>query len=822
VDCEPVETLLSWIAGELSRERADEIRAHVSGCERCQAELDRETDEAGPPLGGERPARERVHLLEPGNMRALIDRIRFPITQAEGADQSTEIDAPPDVHEPIENALPPAPRSIDHYRLLDELGRGGMGIVHRAWDESLGRMVAIKVLRPDQSRDSDRRRLVREARHAAQFQHDNAVMVLAVADPEDGPPYLVMEYVRGPTLAQVIESPDRPAPRAAAGLIAQVADALAAAHSVGLVHRDVKPSNILIEERTGRAKITDFGLARDDSGPTSMTAEGLLAGTPTFMSPEQARGDPKFDARADVYGLGATFYQALTGVTPFRGAPHLVLRQVIDEEPRPPRRLNDRVPHDLETICLKAMAKEPARQYASAQAMADDLRRSIGGQPIQARPVGRIERAFRWTRRNPGVSGLVAALLLVFTAGFLGVVWQWRRAERNLAESRISFERARHAVDQFYTRFYEKGVLSVPGLETVRREVLTEMIQYYQAFLDQHKDDPSLRRQLAETCYRVGMLTNGIGNKVDALSVLRQASLEFDRLLTESVQDIAVEKNLVACLNAMAELATEAGDYPAALVDFERGRHLLEEITRQEPDNLDQKRHLAAVTGNLARMYWLTDDRSKARAAFLDALEIQKDLIREAPSRGDCRNDLALTYHNLIYLTDKKEEQQALFEQSLAIREKLVSDYPGNTVFLRHLARTHELLSHFEGVWGHSAEGLSHARQARAMLRRALEIDPKVTIVQQNLAGLCGELADALAKKGERGEARELLVEARELFKKLVQNNPESREYRDHLGDAERALRELESTANAPEPRANGASRDPAVVGPEPTKTGDR
>ena len=144
--------------------------------------------------------------------------------------------------------------------------------------------------------------------------------------------------------------------------------------------------------------------------------------------------------------------------------------------------------------------------------------------------MGLFERAFRWARRNPRVAGLAAALVLVFTVGFLGVLWQWRRAESSLKESQVSFERSRRAVDHFYTRFYEQGILAVPGLEKVRRDVLGEMIQYYKEFLDQHRNDPSLRLELAETCLRLGNLTKDDGNKVDALGVLRQALSDFERL----------------------------------------------------------------------------------------------------------------------------------------------------------------------------------------------------------------------------------------------------------------------------------------------------
>jgi serine/threonine protein kinase len=177
-------------------------------------------------------------------------------------------------------------------------------------------------------------------------------------------------------------------------------------HAAGLIHRNVKPSNILVDERTSRAKITDFGLACSQAAPGGLTREGCMAGTPTYMSPEQARGDAHLDGRSDVHSLGSTLYEALTGVAPYRGAPHLVLRQVIEEDPRPPSQLNDRIPRDLETICLKAMAREPARRYPGAGDLAEDLKRWLRGEPI----VGRPERLLRWCRRNPRVAALSASL----------------------------------------------------------------------------------------------------------------------------------------------------------------------------------------------------------------------------------------------------------------------------------------------------------------------------------------------------------------------------------------------------------------------------
>ena len=334
-----------------------------------------------------------------------------------------------------ETSDPPVPSEelgrLGPYRLLEELGRGGMGIVYRAFDESLRRMVAIKVLRPDQAEDVDRHRLVREAQLASCLQNDHVVMIHAVVDPPDGLPYLVMELVSGPTLGQKIAADSRLAPREVATWVAQVADALHAAHTAGLIHRDVKPSNILIDERTGRAKITDFGLARAQSGQSRVTREGFMAGTPTYMSPEQARGESVLDPRSDIYSLGATLYEALTGVTPYQGAPHLVLRRVIEEDPRPLRQLNDQVPRDLETICLKAMNREPGRRYPMPRNSPRTCGDGCEGNRSTRDPRAIWSGAWRWCRRNRRVAGLAASLTVVFVAGFLGVFWQWRRAEAN-------------------------------------------------------------------------------------------------------------------------------------------------------------------------------------------------------------------------------------------------------------------------------------------------------------------------------------------------------------------------------------------------------
>jgi WD40 repeat protein/serine/threonine protein kinase len=352
---------------------------------------------------------------------------------------------------------------ISGYEILKELGRGGMGIVYKARQISLKRLVALKTILADGRAGSDQRARFRaEAQAAARLQHPNIVQIFEIGE-HQGRPFFSMEYVDGTSLAQHLAG-SLLLPPQAAGLMAQLADAVHLAHQQGVIHRDLKPANVLLpdigvrsEETGGKTnsrqtsspqsslraphsfvpKITDFGLAKQLQDDSGLTQSGAILGTPSYMAPEQARGETReIGPAADVYALGAILYETLTGRPPFRGATLVdTLNQVRQVEPVPPSRLQATVPRDLEVICLKCLRKEPAKRYASAAELAEDLRRFLRGEPIRARAVGWPERAWRRCRRNPVVAGLLATVALSVLAGIAGVLHYAFRADASAHEA---------------------------------------------------------------------------------------------------------------------------------------------------------------------------------------------------------------------------------------------------------------------------------------------------------------------------------------------------------------------------------------------------
>jgi eukaryotic-like serine/threonine-protein kinase len=391
--------------------------------------------------------------------------------------------------------LPPLPG----YELEQELGRGAMGVVYRARQVKANRSVAVKViLSGTYAGDADRRRFQAEAEAIARLDHPNVVRVFDVGE-ADGTPYFALELCPGGTLTAKLDGTPWTALSAAA-TVAALADGVAAAHTHGIIHRDLKPGNVLLAA-DGTPKVTDFGLAKSTATDSGLTATGAVMGTPSYMAPEQASGARTVGPAADVYSLGAILYELLTGRPPFKGASVLdTLDQVRRAEPAPPRSLNASIPRDLETICLKCLQKDPTRRYPSAADLAADVRRWLTGLPILARPVGRLERVWKWIRRNPSVAALLTLLILLTAAAFAAV-------SHALAEARYQQATAEDRRD-------ELGAANADLLETQGKL----------------KDAEAASRGLAEVSARDGYFsTIGLAQRLWQAGDIASARRELDR-----------------------------------------------------------------------------------------------------------------------------------------------------------------------------------------------------------------------------------------------------------------------------------------------------
>jgi serine/threonine protein kinase/formylglycine-generating enzyme required for sulfatase activity len=397
---------------------------------------------------------------------------------------------------------PPRPGLVPGYEILEELGRGGMGVVYKARQRSLNRTVALKmILAGSHASPAAMDRFLKEAETIAQLKHPNVVQVYQFGS-HQGKPYFSLEYLEGGSLAAKLKGEPQP-PAQAAQIVQTLARAVQAAHEQGIVHRDLKPANVLLAA-DGTPKVTDFGLAKQ--GDSGMTATGEVLGTPSYMAPEQAAGKTReVGPAADIYALGAILYELLTGRPPFKGTSSWdTVQLVVSTEPVPPSRLQPKVPRDLETICLKCLHKDPSRRYARAAELAQDLGRFQAGEPIVARPSSVWERGVKWARRRPALATLCGVLVVALVIVLSGGIWynaQLRTEQATAVKALEKEEQARKerglAQIQALLAANPRAVPSLlAGLEPVREDVLPRLRQLW----DQ-PDRPEIRSHLI----RVGL-----------------------------------------------------------------------------------------------------------------------------------------------------------------------------------------------------------------------------------------------------------------------------------------------------------------------------
>jgi tetratricopeptide (TPR) repeat protein/tRNA A-37 threonylcarbamoyl transferase component Bud32 len=632
---------------------------------------------------------------------------------------------------PPPSSLPARPglrRAVDveGYEILGELGRGGMGVVYKARHLKLNRIVALKMIRA--GGQAGREELMRfriEAEAVARMQHPNIVQVFEVGEHE-GQPFFSLEFVDGGSLVQKFEGAGMPA-RQTAEVVETLARAMHYAHCRGVVHRDLKPANILLTAG-GAPKITDFGLAKQIEGDASgQTGDGSILGTPSYMAPEQAQGRTRdIGPAADVYALGAILYDLLTGRPPFRGETVMdTLHQVIHVDPLSPTRLHPKLPRDLETICLKCLEKEPRKRYTTAEALAQDLRHFLDGEPITARATPAWERCVKWCRRRPTAASLTALSAVVVIGLIAGSLWfasheraharEAERAEekqRQLKEAETvarkaaekNFQSAVDAVDRMLTRVGHERLATVPELQPVRQELLADAIHFYEEhFLKEQSDDAAVWREAGKAHQRIGRLQQKLGKDKEALESYKRAQGLFRGLSRQQPDAVEPVLDLASVASDVGILHHAAKDVPAATKDYAQAIDALTDLierTKPEPGVVHEV--LADAYANRANLWMTQNDRDRARADLVKAQDLYEQLARAASrDQRAYQMKLAKTRHNAALLLpwDKAEEAGQLFQGAIDVLRSLPEEVEVREELARALANrgTHFLLRHPDG-----------------------------------------------------------------------------------------------------------------------------
>lgn len=683
--------------------------------------------------------------------------------------------------------------TVGAYEILGELGKGGMGIVYKARQPSLRRLVALKMVLGGGAAEVERLRA--EAWAVARLQHPNIVQVYEVGD-HQGLPFFSLEYMDGGSLAERIRGKPQPT-RQAAALVETLARAMDYAHRQGIVHRDLKPANVLLTTQ-GMPKIADFGLAKR-LGEDGNTRTGAVLGTPSYIAPEQAAGKKNVGPAADIYALGAILYELLGGRPPYRGeSPMDTMLQVLAGNLTAPTRLNPLVPRDLETICVKCLEKEPGRRYASAAALADDLRRFLNGESIQARPEGGIERLARWCRRRPLVAGLLAALLVLTLTGIGMVGWQWHRAEahlqaaqQNLAEAtrqreiaeanaaRAEAERqraewnlgqTRQVVDDFHTTVSDSQLLGVPSLQPLRKQLLDAALRYYQGFLKQKGNDPALRRGLANAYFRVGRITTEIGSRSDALAAFRQSRTLFQELLPAAAADRDLRLDAASVDAAIGRMEKDMGKLDDALHSYQQAENAFEELGA-DPSDPRARDNLVFVASDLGILY--TEMRRPKEA--IRAHDKARTLLESLPATPSRQLGLVLCCGNLarLHAGEKRlAEAGTLADRAVALAAQLVGQAGNNAEFRRALAVSYAVRAHIYSLSGDNLQALTALQSALEIAEQLARENPAVWRFQEELAGDLANLGVVHLLLRRPADALAPLQRARQLYEQIAKENP--------------------------------------------------
>jgi serine/threonine-protein kinase len=701
------------------------------------------------------------------------------------------------------------PETRERYTLTRLHAQGGIGQVWLARDADLGRDVALKELRPEQAKNPVVwSRFMEEAKITGQLEHPNIVPVHELVGQGEGrTPFYTMRFVKGRTLGEAIRDYHAQLAEGKAGALEfrsllgaflGVCNAIAYAHSRGVLHRDLKPNNVVLGDY-GEVIVLDWGLAKlvdrveetltpavalapePDRGETM---QGQVLGTPAYMSPEQAQGRwDLVDRRTDVYGLGAILYEILSGKMPFEGdGAAEILRKVATELPAAPRRVGPATSPALEAVCLKALAKRPEERYASARDLADEVRHYLADEPVTAYPERVPVRLARWARRHRTLVTATALLLVAAVVGLTaGTVLltqanartedQRRRAEASFARAETNFLKAREAVDEYFTKVSESKLLNVPGLQPLRKDLLESARRYYEQFLRDRGTDRTVRAEAAEAWYRLGLVAMEVSTPEEATRDLQEAVAMYEVLAREHPHEPRYSCKLAMALDDLGNHQTRLGQSLEFLRTEERSLLIRRRVAAENPDVAEYQKELGIGLLNFADGLQRAGRTNDSIPMCQEARGVYERLIREHPDMPDYRYRLSGVFRNLSYLQEisgRTDEALGDLAKALELTEQVVRDDPHSLDFQSSLALTARWIGQiYQRRTSKQAEAIPYYRRAIEILEHLVRENPDVRTYPLQLAYAYCYLGQVLRETGKQAEARDASRKALALFERI-------------------------------------------------------